>query len=296
MKINVTYMSGAGNLFSVINNTDYGYSESELELLAPILCSDNKYNPNRAEGFLAINTSKDKDAEFDVQFYNPDGTKDAMCGNGGRCAVSFAIKKNIFQLLNNTEIKFSMAGDTYKSKKNGDLIKLYFPPPKAVKTNIQIDLEDMTIFGDYIDVASRHFVIPRNNISFYANVDIETIDFIEFAKPIRNYSKFQPHGVNVSIYQYMNNNSIKIRTFERGVEAETAACGTGAISVAISAVGKGKAHFPLILIPPSGEKLIVDIEGEFPKKIISISLEGGAEILDEYAVEIPDNIFLATKI
>ena len=293
MKINITYMSGAGNLFSVINNAEYRFSESELKRLAPILCSKNKYNPNRTEGFLVINTSKDKDTEFDVQFYNPDGSKDAMCGNGGRCAVSYAIKHRFLVSSDYTEIKFSMAGETYKSKKNGDLIKLFFPPPKAVKTNIQIGLDDMTIFGDYIDVGSRHFVIPRNNISSYANLDITTIDFVEFVKPIRNYSKFQPQGINVSIYQYMSNNSIKYRTFERGVEAETGACGTGAISVAISAVGRGKVHFPVTLIPPSEEKLIVDIEGQFPDKIISLSLEGSAEVLDEYVVEIPRDIVLS---
>jgi diaminopimelate epimerase len=288
MKIYVTFMSGAGNLFSVINNTELGFKHEQLSLLAELLCSKNDHNPNRTEGLLAISKTKDS---FDVQFYNPDGSKDAMCGNGGRCAVSYAIQNSFIEIADGIDIDFTMAGDTYHSQKKGKLIKLFFPPPAAIKTNIEIQLGDESFFGDLIDVGSKHFVIPKNNIEKYSNLDISEIDLNNFAIPIRFHKIFQPNGINVSIYQFEKNNSIKLRTFERGVEAETGACGTGAISVAFSAVGKGKCNFPVRLIPPSGLELIVEIVGHFPDKIKQISLTGGAEVLDEYYVEIPDSLF-----
>jgi diaminopimelate epimerase len=288
MKIHVTYMSGAGNLFSVINNTEIGFTHDQLSLLAELLCSKNEYNPNRTEGLLALSKTQNS---FDVQFYNPDGSKDAMCGNGGRCAVSYAIQNSFIEIADGIDIEFTMADDTYHSQKQGNLIKLFFPTPAAIKTNIEIQIDDELLFGDLIDVGSKHFVIPKYNIEKYSNIDISEIDLNEFAKPIRHHEIFQQKGINVSIYQYEKNNSIKLRTFERGVEAETGACGTGAISVAFSAVGKGKCNFPVRLIPPSGLELIVDIAGYFPDNIMQISLTGGAEVLDEYYVDIPGSLF-----
>ena len=281
-------MSGAGNLFSVINNTELKLPNSKLSQIAKMLCRKNENNPNRTEGLLALrNTSE----SFDVEFYNPDGSIDAMCGNGGRCAVAYAIKQSFIELEEGTDIEFTMAGKNYRSQKNGKMITLYFPPPLTVKTNIEVELKENIIFGDLIDVGSLHFVIPKNNIEEFINIDISEIDINEFAMPIRHHKLFKPNGINVSIYQFEENNTIKLRTFERGVELETGACGTGALSVAISAVGKGKANFPVRMLPPSGLELNVGIEGKFPDHIKSLVLIGGAETLDEYYVEIPDSFF-----
>jgi diaminopimelate epimerase len=282
-------MSGAGNLFSVINNSIYDLTEKQLSELAPILCSKNEYNPNRTEGLLSINRSKLDGTSFDVEFYNPDGSKDAMCGNGGRCAVAYAIRNGISKAMDN--IKFSMADNVYTSIIMPETIKIYFPPPVSIKSGIQISSGDYSILGDLIDVGSKHFVSAIERIDEFSGKDIREIDISGFAKTIRHHSFFQPAGVNVNVYQILESDRIIIRTYERGVEAVTGACGTGAISVAISYVEDGRGSFPIILIPPSEEELIVDAERDINGKYLSITLEGGAKVLDEYIVKIPDNLF-----
>ena len=279
----------------MIDNSSYQLTGNRLRILAPLLCSENEYNPNSAEGLLSVSGSKNDEAQFNVEFYNPDGSKDAMCGNGGRCAVAYALDHGFIDKKENDEIKFSMSGDIYKSIHTKNTIKLYFPPPRKMQRDIRILSDEMVIKGDHFDVGSEHFVIHKENIKEYKDLSINSIDFINFAKPVRHNEKFKPKGINVSLYQKENTGNIRFRTFERGVEAETGACGTGAISVAISAVFRKMADFPVILIPPSGQELKVDMDGNFPSDIRSVILEGGAVILDEYEVNIPDEIIYGNQ-
>lgn len=288
-------MSGAGNLFSVIDNSQHQFSDSELRRITPVLCSENEYNPNRAEGLLSISESKENAAQFNVEFYNPDGSKDAMCGNGGRCAVAFAMKHNFIEKDHPDKIKFSMSGDIYISRKTKNNIMLFFPAPKKMLRNIEIESGDAIITGDQFDVGSEHFVIHKENIKKFNDLPLNSIDFINFAKPIRYNEELHANGINVSLYEKMNSGEIRFRTFERGVEAETGACGTGAISVAISAVFNDLTNFPVKLIPPSGQELIVDVKGTFPSDIRKVILEGGAEVLDEYEINIPKEIIYGNQ-
>jgi len=94
MKLKVTYMSGAGNLFSIIDNRNYNFGEKLLSLLSPILCNPVQNNTIQSEGLLALNGSKEYD--FETLFFNPDGSHGMMCGNGGRCAVNFALLNNFY--------------------------------------------------------------------------------------------------------------------------------------------------------------------------------------------------------
>lgn len=271
MDIKITYMSGAGNLFSVIDNRNYNLSKYLLQKLAPKFCSARI----PTEGLLAINKSDSVD--FDADFYNPDGSSGVMCGNGGRCSVVFAGKYNFIDNLNKNFIEFSMAGEIYKAKLENDVVSLYMPPPIEISQNIKIDEDFFSGFTDYINVNSDHIVFNYANLN--KTESFFDFDLVEFAKPLRNLEILFPRGVNVNVYHIDNQNKIHLRTFERGVEAETGACGTGATSTAISLAITGIKEFPIEIIPKSKKNLIIDCVGLFPSKIENMILQGTAEII-----------------
>lgn len=285
MDIEVFYMSGAGNLFSVIDNRITKFKKNQLSHLAKILCGINEYNNQETEGFIALEHPKKSENMFYADFYNPDGSNDAMCGNGGRSAVCLAKQLNFFP-ANTKYLNFEMAGEIFHAEIMPNTYRLSFKAPKDFQPNITIDLEGEPIIGDYVDVGSKHFVIPVESI--VQDKDINEIDFQKIALPIRNNEYFAPAGVNVNIYQIQNNNIVKLRTFERGVEKETGACGTGAISTALSIAFDDLLRFPILISPPSNSVLKVDITGRM-NAIDSIVLEGSAEILVTRKVSFPDD-------
>lgn len=286
MDIEVFYMSGAGNLFSVIDNRNFKFKKNQLSKLAKILCGINEYNSQETEGFIALNYSKKNDNAFYADFFNPDGSNDAMCGNGARSAVCLAKQLKFFP-ENLKSLNFEMAGEEFHAEITHSTIKVFFAAPKNFKSSITINWKDEQIIGDFVDVGSRHFVIPVESI--VPDKNINEIDFTQVALPIRNNEFFAPDGVNVDIYQIQSNNIVKLRTFERGVERETGACGTGAISTALSIAYDDLLRFPILISPPSNSVLKVDICGRI-NAIDSIVLEGSAEVLVTRHVDVPESI------
>ncbi|MCX7735284.1 MAG: diaminopimelate epimerase [Candidatus Kapabacteria bacterium] len=271
MDIKITYMSGAGNLFTVIDNRDYKFSKETLKKLSPILCS-LKFS---TEGLLALNKSDAYD--FDADFYNPDGSSGVMCGNGGRCSVLFAGQYNFLENLDKPLIKFSMAGDVYKAKLENEKVSLYMPPPNKIAQKIKIEEDFFTGLTDYINVNSDHIVFNYNDLNI--NEDFFEFDLVSFAKPLRYLAKVFPNGTNVNVYFIDSEKNIHLRTYERGVEAETGACGTGATSTAISIALGGLFKFPIDIIPNSRKTLRIDCVGSFPDNIENMILQGSAEII-----------------
>jgi diaminopimelate epimerase len=274
-------MSGAGNLFSVIDNSELKLGKNELSRLAVILCDVNNFNKRKTEGFIAISSSIDHD--FDADFYNPDGSNDAMCGNGGRCAIRFAIAKKFIESKPN--LAFSMAGDVYSGKIEANEISLILPPPNEIRFNQELIIDYQVYKYSFVDVGARHLVLDYKELEL--DKYLREFELIDFSRKIRYHDAFAPHGVNVNIFSINSDNSIDLRTYERGVEMETGACGTGAISTALSVHKLYNLLFPLCIIPPSRIPVYVDIIGSLPDGIKSISLRGHAEIIEEIQIEIP---------
>jgi diaminopimelate epimerase len=279
-------MSGAGNLFTVLDNSVLNLSKSQVSKLCPILCSVNEYNNFRSEGLILMDKSVESDSDFKVEFFNPDGGNDAMCGNGGRCAVYFA---NSFYIKDTARrnFRFLMNSNYYDYELNGDNIRLFFDEPKSYNPILNVTIKDIEYSGAFVDVGARHFVLSYDK-NIATGVSFDNFDLNAFAPPIRYAKEFGDHGANVNIYKFFDKNKriFKIRTFERGVEAETGACGTGAISTAYTLNKNHSVKFPITLIPTSGEKLIVD----FNVKLNKLILEGGAIILDAKEIDTPDII------
>lgn len=201
---------GAGNDFIMLDNRKNSYSEIMSEDIA-FMC--NRHFGIGADGLITINKSCHYD--FRMKYYNSDGNEGTMCGNGGRCAVMFSKElgiiedRTIFEAIDGIHEASIVNLHTVKLKMRDTLA------PEKIDDNIY-----------KINTGSPHIVIFTN--------DIESIDVITQGRRFRYDLSIFEQGANVNFCQ-IDNKKIKIRTYERGVEAETLACGTGSVAAAICA-------------------------------------------------------------
>ncbi|WP_448583711.1 diaminopimelate epimerase [Thermocrinis sp.] len=258
-------LQGSGNDFVIIDNRDKKVEEFLEDLGLSITDFVKKVcTPHTgvgADGLILIENPKDKSNDFSWRFFNADGSEAEMCGNGSRCAVRFAFDEGIvgervrFETLAGVIQAFVLEG--------GKRIKVQLTQPKDYR-EVVLEVDGQRIEGSFINTGVPHFVGIVN--------DVEKIDVIKLGRLIRFHSEFQPKGTNVNFIQALDSKSIKIRTYERGVEAETLACGTGATASAIVAYKKGIVlEKPVEVKTRSGEILIID----FDEHLKQVFLEGG---------------------
>lgn len=274
MEIDVEIMSGAGNIFSIIDNRKLRLPTDFFQHYAPMICE--KSYDKKTEGLLIIENAKNDEKDFSLKYFNPDGSSGMMCGNGGRCAVGFALNREII-VENKNVIKFDVWGQDYVAELIDDKIKITFPPPIQINLNKTIEINNFTINGDFINVNSPHYVINIDEQKLFANYDFFTFPVNDYGRSIRFHNEFFPGGTNVDFFK-LQNDIIYLRTYERGVENETGACGTGAISTAISVYFAKKKQTTFRFVPTSREELIVEIivQGNLIKNIYLI---GGYKFL-----------------
>ncbi|TNE33705.1 diaminopimelate epimerase [bacterium] len=277
MKYKITYMSGAGNLFTVIDNRNGAISNKLGSQLAPLLCNLNEINKFETEGLMLLENSSDY--SFKCNFFNPDGSTGMMCGNGGRAIVNFALNLQVIN-KDDKDIEFEMASDIYKANFKDELVDLEMPNIKDEKV-IELKVQGRKVSAYYVDNGSQHTVIRIDKLD---NLQLPKLDINGYGREIRYNEIFGKLGSNANFYD-VRNGIIHLRTYERGVEKETGACGTGAVATAITAVKESGLNFPVNIIPTSGEKLIVD------KKIDLLGatkyhLIGPAVILEEREIEV----------
>jgi diaminopimelate epimerase len=274
-KISFFKMSGAGNDFILIDRNKVPDIVLNQNLIRK-LC--DRRNGVGADGIITISNSQSYD--FDMEYFNADGSTGSLCGNGARCAIKFAdlsgrIKSGRTNFLSNS-IPYS--GEVLDENK----IKFNFNSPKNLKFNFFINAYNQMINSCYADTGSPHVIIkvedilriPGNPKSYFNNLN--EVPVFEIGKEIRFHRDFEPIGTNVNFIKIIDN-KVYIRTYERGVENETLACGTGATASALIAHYQHKLAPPVHLITKGGDELIVDfsIEG---KNINNLSLTGPAKI------------------
>jgi diaminopimelate epimerase len=275
-------MSGAGNLFSVIDNRNYKFSNLQGSILAKILCNINEYNEFKSEGLMFL---EDKTNSFDFicKFFNPDGSTGMMCGNGGRVITRFADMNGIIKDKSN--INFFMSGNQYKAKFDGNDILLFMPPPEILPKKMAIIFDLKKYEGYYSNTGTHHFVVNTMD----NDIDFNNFDILNIGSEIRYSNNFKPNGTNVNFIN-ISESIIHLRTYEKGVELETGACGTGAVATALTANQFYNLDFPISIIPTSGERLLIDcIKNN--DEIINMILQGPAKLLYNIQISLPDNIF-----
>ncbi|MBU1007128.1 MAG: diaminopimelate epimerase [Candidatus Omnitrophica bacterium] len=225
-KIKFLKMDGVGNDFVVIDNRGSGVARGiSLPKMAQFIC--RRKTSVGADGLLVL--EKSRKADFRMRIFNADGSEAEMCGNGLRCAVLYAGKKGKI----NIETMAGMHGAEITGRNK---VKINMAEPKGLKQDIAIKVNSRPIKAHYIDTGVPHAVIFVQGID---DIDVDSI-----GRAVRYHDKFRPRGTNVDFVEIMDDKNIKIRTYERGVEGETLACGTGAVASAIMAGSRIKTHVP----------------------------------------------------
>lgn len=257
-KINFTKMVASGNDFVVIANI-LRSPVSNPRFLAKKIC-DRKHAVG-ADGLLVLEKSKIADVKMCI--FNPDGSEAQMCGNGARCVALYLGKPNV---------KIETRAGIIESQVNGENVRIKLTNPKNLRLNIPIKVNNRTLRVNFINTGVPHTVI------FVAGLD--KIDVLNLGRQIRYHKRFSPQGTNVDFVEMAKNNSIKVRTYERGVEDETLACGTGAVASALvmSCELVVRSYSKINVHTQSGEKLKVYFD-KTGYKFSNVWLEGKARIV-----------------
>lgn len=260
MQIEFYKYQGTGNDFVMIDNRQEFFPKDNIQLIAH-LC-DRRFGIG-GDGLILL--ENDTDTDFKMVYYNSDGNQSSMCGNGGRCLVAFAKKLNVIQ---NTTTFIATDGLHHATVADDGIVSLQM-----------IDVAEVKITPDYVfmNTGSPHHVQMVDDLEHY-NVK-------ENGARIRYGELYGKAGSNINFVKKINDTTFSLRTYERGVEDETLACGTGATAVAIAMNAIGQTNETSINLNVEGGKLAVSFDkkdGQFT----NVFLKGPAEFVFKGSVEI----------
>jgi len=255
-------MSGSGNDFIIIDNRDLSLNVGDLPEFARRVC-ERKISVG-ADGLLLIELSKKVD--FKWQFFNSDGSMAEMCGNASRCVARYAHLKGIAP----RKMSFETLAGIISAEVNNEVVKVKLTDPSLVSLIGNLVIDDCQFVLDVVDTGVPHAVTFVNNL--------ETCKVLEWGRKIRCHECFQPRGTNANFATVIDRHKIRVRTYERGVEDETLACGTGDVASVLAAASRDLVDSPVDVVVQSGETLRI----YFTKKgdrFIDIYLEGKVKIV-----------------
>jgi diaminopimelate epimerase len=255
-------MSGSGNDFIIIDNRAAVVPDARLKELVTGAC--RRKMSVGADGMILIEPS-DK-VDFRWRFFNADGSAAEMCGNGARCVARFAFIHGIA----GRRMAFETVAGIIEASLDEDSVKIRMTDPTALKTGYGLDLDRATIVVGSVNTGVPHVVAVVE--------DIEALDVVANGRRIRYHSDFEPAGTNVNFVAFGDNEEIFIRTYERGVEDETLACGTGNVAAAVVLAHDRDLASPVSLTTRSGVKLTVHFKRE-AGRFTDVYLQGDARVI-----------------
>lgn len=251
-------LNASGNDFIVIDNRDGIIYKLYSDIKEFVVRICRQHHSVGADGVILIENS-DR-ADFRWRFFNSDGSEAEMCGNGGRCAARYAYIKGIAR----SYMVFETQAGLIKAQVNSSKVKLQLTTPMDLKLDYPIRLDDRELFVSSVNTGVPHTVLITD--------DIEYVPVEELGRKIRFHSAFGTSGSNVNFVQVIDQENVKIRTYERGVEGETLACGTGAVATGVILKEKGLVKSPVKIWTRGGEKIDIYIDNE-------VYLEGESRVV-----------------
>lgn len=239
-----TKLSGLGNDFILFDNREGQFTGDERDFFRQIC---QRRVSIGADGVILL--EKSKAANFKYRHYNADGSYAEMCGNGARSVCYYAFLNQIAP----SHLTFEINNTINEAWIEDDQVRLKLPPPEEIMTSLDIVKESELEEGGFVRVGVPHLVIFVD--------EINQLDVFQIGRHYRNHPFFKD-GANVNFVKIIDANTIKIRTYERGVENETLACGTGSVAAAIIYHATQKAE-PPIIVKNTGGDLIVNWDESF---------------------------------
>lgn len=256
-----TKMVGAGNDFIVVEPARARLNGVSRRWSAVSRALCDRQRGIGADGVLLIEPSRTADVR--MRIFNADGSEAEMCGNGARCVARFLSGRNGHGARLTIE---TGAGEVHAAVA-GERVSIRLPDPTGVTSRVTVRVDGRVVTGGSINTGVPHVVIRVPNLD---RVDVATL-----GRALRRHPAFAPRGTNVNFIQPEGKSAISIRTYERGVEAETLACGTGATAAAIlHGVATGARR--VAVRTRSGDTLHISFRVIAPGRITGVTLEGPA--------------------
>jgi diaminopimelate epimerase len=273
--ISFAKMSGAGNDFVVIDNRQGQIMHADRA--AQVLC-DRRIGIG-ADGLLLV--EKSRIADFTMKYYNSDGSYGGMCGNGGRCIAMFAFREHI---VPKRAMKFEALDFVYKAEIVDGTVILSMKDPVDFRLNKSLVVNGLTVRYHFVNTGTAHCIVFMDENSGIFGEDFEKADITKIGRLMRYHDDFAAGGTNVNFIRIGGGNPIEQRTYERGVEDETLACGTGSVASSIVAHKLKGIPAPVSVRVRSGEHLCINFTEEAGERITGVTLEGSAKIIYEGTV------------
>ena len=263
-----TKMNGAGNDFILIDNRmgDVRLDRSQIAQLC------DRHRGIGADGVLLLEKPGNR-ANFRMRYFNADGGEAEMCGNGARCFARFANKVAAAK----EKISFETQAGLISAELKGDSVTLGMTEPTDLRLHLELGIAGENKTVHFINSGVPHVVIPV--------VNIEDVDVRHEGAAVRYHKIFSPSGTNVNFMEKRGAKKIAIRTYERGVEDETLACGTGIVASALIFGATEGCHGPITVLPRGGDELQVGFE-TVAGRFCNVTLTGPAQFVFEGTIEI----------
>jgi diaminopimelate epimerase len=260
MTIPFVKMHGAANDFVVIDHrAPFLPDETRRAPLLRRMC--DRRRGIGADGVLLL--ERDRDHDFAMRYYNADGLAADFCGNGARCLARFALDLGLGR---SGETRFATAAGPMSARAAGSGIELHMGPVEARAAAETLEAAGRSFIGRSFVAGVPHFVVPVTRL--------EDVPVREWGRALRRHPRFAPEGTNVDFVARLGPARVAMRTYERGVEGETLACGSGAVASALWALAEGE-RSPIVVRTAGGDDLTVHLGGGDRREA---SLTGPAEV------------------
>lgn len=272
--VEFTKMNGAGNDFIIVDNRFFHFTDEELSALARRWC------PRRvgvgADGLLALSPAQDEEHHFRMRYVNADGSLATMCGNGARCLARYARRAGIVA----DQLRFETDAGVFEARMPAEAeaaVRLFVPPPEDYRPQLAL--------ASAIEGGPWHYVWTGTQHVVTFVDDVEAAPVADVGPRVRHDAALQPTGTNVNFVEVAAPDAVRVRTFEKGVEAETLACGTGALAAALVARLQDRLNAEMVQVHMPGGTLYVggrQRDGGFDE----VFLEGPADVVYRGTLEV----------
>ena len=262
MNIKYYKYQGTGNDFILLDNRENIYKSITSEKVK-FLCH-RRFGVG-ADGLMMLNNKDDYD--FEMKYFNSDGKEGSMCGNGGRCILKFAL----FLGIKKPKYNFIAADGAHEGE---------------IDFSGDVRLKMMDVSG--VEFSYSHYVLNTGSPHYVKAVaDVNQVDVVVEGRSIRNSRDFAEQGINVDFVETIDDDTIFVRTYERGVEDETLSCGTGVTAAALVSAHNDRG-FNRVEVKTIGGKLSVEFEKMSDKEFRNIWLVGPAEFVFKGEINLND--------
>lgn len=256
-------LSGSGNDFVLLENRLQELG-ADFTRWVPRLCA--RRTGIGADGVLVLEPAEGYD--FRMRYFNADGGEVEFCGNGARCSAYMAWRLG----WAGEEMNFLAGDGPHRAEVSGNRVKLSMSDPRDINLSFLLEVDGRGYAASFADTGVPHVVIQVG--------DLETFDVIGVGRQIRYHQRYQPRGTNANFIEILDGSRLKIRTYERGVEDETLACGTGCTAAAVVSALRGLVRPPVACLTRGGEILTVHLAVQ-DQTVSQVFLEGEVRLVFE---------------